>query len=501
MATVNKDFRIKSGLVVEGANGTINGSNIITEDAISGGTQTNISVTYDANSGVINFVAENGFADSTTSDLVEGANLYFTDERARAAISVDGSGPLSYNSSTGELDLRISSGSPIRVNASDNGLGLNKDLIDSWYDSAGAAAAAESNANAYTDTTVNGLTTSDIEEGTNLYFTDARAQTAVADNIATAKTTAIASAAQDATTKADAALASANLYTDGKVSDLVGAAPELLNTLNELAAAIGDDANYATTVTNLVATKADTSYVDANFVNVADLPGQLDEYVPLTQKAQPDGVATLDSAGAIPIGQISTSSIHPNVITGVLSKHESLRTYPGAENDSLGINRAVVDEWYEPAGAVASAVSALSTADVPEYVESGRLYFTDERAVAAIEAVVPSFTAVEVGAVAKQIAATSSAFATLPSVAYSWAKSEYRSAEFLVKVSFGTHTEISKVLLTLDTADNIAISEYGVVGTNGSLSDISAQITGSNVELVVVSGNDSQITVSGTLLA
>ena len=48
-------------------------------------------------------------------------------------------------------------------------------------------------------------------------------------------------------------------YVDNKVLGLVDSAPEALNTLNELAAALGDDANFATTVTNNLANKADIS--------------------------------------------------------------------------------------------------------------------------------------------------------------------------------------------------------------------------------------------------
>lgn len=47
-------------------------------------------------------------------------------------------------------------------------------------------------------------------------------------------------------------------YVGNAVSALVDSAPETLNTLNELAAALGDDANFATTVTNSLATKAST---------------------------------------------------------------------------------------------------------------------------------------------------------------------------------------------------------------------------------------------------
>ena len=46
------------------------------------------------------------------------------------------------------------------------------------------------------------------------------------------------------------------------ISSLVDSAPETLNTLNELAAALGNDPNFATTITNKIAQKADTSVLD-----------------------------------------------------------------------------------------------------------------------------------------------------------------------------------------------------------------------------------------------
>lgn len=47
-------------------------------------------------------------------------------------------------------------------------------------------------------------------------------------------------------------LNAANAYTDQKIADLIDSAPELLNTLNELAAAIADDPNFVTTITTAV---------------------------------------------------------------------------------------------------------------------------------------------------------------------------------------------------------------------------------------------------------
>ena len=114
----------------------------------------------------------------------------------------------------------------------------------------------------------------------------------------------------------------------------------------------------------------------------------------------------------------------------------------------------------------------------------------------------PNFTEIDINSVAKQVASTLSAPTAGIQTAYSFAKADYRSAEFLVKVAYGTHTEISKVMLTLDTSDNIAITEYAIVGTNGSASSISAGISGSNVQLQVTTvNNNSEVTVVGTLLA
>lgn len=48
-------------------------------------------------------------------------------------------------------------------------------------------------------------------------------------------------------------------YTDTAVSNLVDSSPAALNTLNELASALGDDANFSTTVNNNIATKLATA--------------------------------------------------------------------------------------------------------------------------------------------------------------------------------------------------------------------------------------------------
>ena len=59
-------------------------------------------------------------------------------------------------------------------------------------------------------------------------------------------------------------------YVDAEIASLVDSAPGTLDTLNELAAALGDDANFSATITASIGTKAATTYVDAaDAVNAA----------------------------------------------------------------------------------------------------------------------------------------------------------------------------------------------------------------------------------------
>ena len=76
-----------------------------------------------------------------------------------------------------------------------------------------------------------GITTSVIGEGTNLYYTNDRVSSYLSSNGYATSTAIIAS--------------------------IVDSAPSTLDTLNELAAALGDDPNFATTVTTAIATKVD----------------------------------------------------------------------------------------------------------------------------------------------------------------------------------------------------------------------------------------------------
>jgi hypothetical protein len=537
MATVNKDFKIKSGLVVEGLQGTINGEVILTENA----------------------------GDQYILDLIGGETLV--------------------KSVSNQFD--VSAGGE---------LSLDRTVVDAYYDEAGSATAAQAAANSYTDGREAAITTAyeayaDQAEVDAKAYTDTR-ETAIttayqsyadtaeqdakdyaddlindASNLSTEVWSAyktsteigVAQTAAEAYTDtretaittayeayADQAEVDAKAYADQKVADLVDSAPALLDTLNELAAAIGDNPNYAAdlatsvgekvakagdTMTGLLVLSADPSanlgaatkqYVDqaeADAILAAEaytvtreeaITTAYEAYADTAEadaKTYADGLAVnYDPAGAA-AQALSDAEDYADALTtddvaeGTVQYFTDARAKTSAADLLTGANLTNITITGTGAGLTITAENGVADSTTTDLAEGTNLYFTDARARDAVDGTDRSFTSVELNSVAKQIAATLEAATAGIQVAHAFAKADYRSAEYLVKVAYGTHTEISKVLLTLDSSDNISITEYGIVGTNGSASTISAGISGANVQLqVTTANNDSTVTVMGTLL-
>lgn len=126
----------------------------VIDAAITNGTQTNITVTYDDVTNALSFNAENGIADSTTDDLTEGnVNLYFTDARAIAAL-IGGDG-ISINVLDGTISADLASGGGLGIVGGQ--LEVDRTTVDTWYDAAGSAAQALIDAQDYADSLTQGL--------------------------------------------------------------------------------------------------------------------------------------------------------------------------------------------------------------------------------------------------------------------------------------------------------------------------------------------------------
>ena len=61
-----------------------------------------------------------------------------------------------------------------------------------------------------------------------------------------------------------------NLTYFANLNEVLDGAPDLLNTLNEIAAAIGDDPNFITTIESSLDLKADITYVDASYEEIME---------------------------------------------------------------------------------------------------------------------------------------------------------------------------------------------------------------------------------------
>jgi hypothetical protein len=326
--------------------------------AIAAGTHSNITITYDDETNKFTFAAENGVADSTTDNLTEGStNKYFTDERAQDAIGTNVGTGISYNDTTGAISV-------------------DRTATDPWYDAAGSAATAETDAKAYTDDLIGDATVNGTTGNT------------VTDRISTA------------------------------VAGLVDSAPGALNTLNELAAALGDDENFATTVTTALGTKAPINNptftgtvagVTKAMVGLGNVDNTSDVNKPVSDATQTllnlkaslesptftgtvagitksmVGLANVDNTTDAnkPISSATQTALDAKASNAALAAHEAdttnihgiantalLETQTGAQTKATAAQNAA-------ATYTDTAINALTTSDIEE---GTNLYFTNERA-------------------------------------------------------------------------------------------------------------------------
>jgi hypothetical protein len=197
-------------------------------------TKTNIAITGDKDG--ITIVAENGVADSTTDNLSEGAtNKYFTDERAQDAVGNSVGTGLSYNDTTGAVSVDQTVMQARVTDVSDTEIGYLNGVTSAIQTQIDAKAPS---ADPTFTGTVSGVTKSHVGLGN-------------VDNTSDADKP-ISTATQAAL---DAKATPANITT--AIDNLIGGAPGALNTLNELAEAINDDASYAASITTALGNKQD----------------------------------------------------------------------------------------------------------------------------------------------------------------------------------------------------------------------------------------------------
>ena len=663
MATVEKDFKIKKGLIVEGTTGTINNHDILTKKTddqnyiigLIGGSadSANTPNTVVKRDGSGDFVAGTITAD-LVGDVTGNADTATALETARTIeLTGDVTGQVNFNgtanvqisttingsfatdaevatakseaisSSNGYTDSAITTEVTNRNSAiatakseaiSDAGdyTDTRETAITAAYQSYADTAETDAvtTANAYTDTREGLITTAYETYADNAVDAHNDLTSGVhdvtGDVVGTTDTQTLSnktlgsdlaaggfkvSGLATPTANADAATKS---YVDTAVANLVDSAPELLDTLNELAAAIGDDANFVSTVTTSLGEKVakagdsmtgNLDFGGTNKVTSLAAPTSNGDaanklYV---DTAESDAVSSANSytdgretaitaayetyANQAETDAVTTANAYTDTReTAITAAYQSYADT--AETDAVTTANAYADGLavnYDAVGSAAQALSdaedytdnainALTTSDIEEgsnlYYTAARakaeaatllanatqtnititkdgsdnltiiaengvadsdtddltegtthLYFTDARAVSALEAVTPQFQAVDITWATKNTATYTYVANASVATAMSWS-TNYASAKFLVRVRSGNHSQVSEVLVTADNSNNVAITEYAIVGTNGNLGNVSANFSGGQYNLTVeTTENNSEVIVYATLMA
>jgi hypothetical protein len=297
LASIPATTGTQARVLVPGVNGRISSATVAQLITQSGG---NLVTSVFGRTGVV--VAK--FGDYTTDQITEGRHaLYFSIDRVRKAIALttfNTSGPATYDSITGILNIpQYGSGTssptnfvPLTRTITINGqtADLSRDRIFSVasmvYPSAGIAL---SNGVSWEPSIVNNSANwnTAFSWGNHAGLYSLIDHTHTFASLTSKPTTLAGYGITDAATsaqgtKADTAFGWGNhalagyltsftetdpvwtadkpsyalkTYVDTSISNLIDTAPSTLNTLNELAAALGDDANFSTTITTLIGTK------------------------------------------------------------------------------------------------------------------------------------------------------------------------------------------------------------------------------------------------------
>lgn len=327
MATVDKAFRIKNGLVVEGSTATVNGSNVLTEAStefiqdtaaslITSGTHSGITFTYDDNGNAINASVSSTPTFSTeivfegpTADSFE-TTLNVVDPTADRTITLPNvSGTVITTGDSGTVTNTMLAGSIANDKLSNSAITINGTSV-----SLGGSRT---------------LGTDDVSEGsTNKYFTDERAQDAVAQALANGTHTNITVGYDDATNAIS--LTGAVTYTDENAQDAVGNALGTGLSYNDSTGAIS----------------VDTTTIQAKVANVSDTEiGYLDGVTSAIQTQLNDKQAKVSGVSDTEIGYLD--GVTSGIQTQLNAKFNS--SDASTSNITEGTNQYFTDERAQDA--------------------------------------------------------------------------------------------------------------------------------------------------------
>ena len=525
MATVNKDFKIKSGLIVEGTTATVNGYDILTKnqdsqdfiiDIIGGETLiTSVESTQmEVVSGELNIKSGVFDADGAADTAEQNAKDYADG----LAVNYDaaGSATTAENNAKGYADgLASNYDAAGSATTAENNAKSYADSLASNYDPAGSATAAQQNAEDYADALINDASTSSTEIWS----------------------------AYKTSTEIGLAQAAAEQHADDAVANLVGAAPELLNTLEELATALENNPDIIADLESVAAGKQDTLTAGANIditgatisvtgldaadisdFNTAALAATAAAYdmygaAAAAQEAAEDyadGLAiNYDAAGAAATAEqnakdyaddLTTDDVAEGAMneyfTDVRAKTSAAALLTGATLDNITITG-------DENGLTITAENGVAGSTTDDLVEGeDNLYFTGERVFNTISTQNIQPGSIDITWVRREEATWTNVPTASKATCHS-AGTQEGSMKYLVRVTAsvgGTrHSHVTEVLATVDGSNGVAVVEYGTIYTSAEpLATVTVEWNSVSSEYdlnVTTANNNSEVMVAATLMA
>lgn len=576
MATVTKDFRVKAGLVVEGSTATVNGKNIITagvvdakgdlivgsaddavarlgigsngqvltansgatygvewsapaavgifgssiefEGATADGFETTLAVTDPTADRTITLpnatgtVALTSDVPSSTTALSEGTNLYFTDERAQDAIGNNVGTGLSYNDSTGAVSVTANT-----------------------YDAYGAASAAQSAAEGTALGYVSfhaGVTETHGAQGEIVGTTNTQTLTNKTLTSPTLTTPALGVATATSvngttipssktlvvtTDKLDVHAATTSAELAGVISDETGTgALVFANTPTLVTPNIGAATGTSLVLSGDLTVNGTTTTINSTEITVDDKNLTLGSVASPTDAGADGGGITLKGATDKTINWVDatdawTFSEHVNLASGkafylngtletAAAQTLTNKTIDGASNTlTVRIGNDVSGLGTGVATFLATPSSSNLAAALTDEAGSGTVAFTTSPTF-----VTPTLGAAAATSIALPDALVGSALATAGTSATTidtFAVATYTAAKYVIQMKKGTDIEVIEMLVAVDGSNNVYVTEYADVQSNGELGTTNAVYDNGNVLLqVTAAAADTSVKVSKTYI-